>query len=576
MIQSVISYLKAQSAVSDAVGARVFPLKVQSKEAIPAITAQRISDANVHNLKDPSGLTQTRVQLSSYALLPSTRDAIGEAIRGEMDGFTGLMSTEVVRCCTKEFELDDYLITDIGSDAGLYRNIQDYMITHTEDVPPVIVPSPPSGPITAPSFSLGTDFTISPTGIPPDTIGAVGPNSIVVTLNGQALVFDKSGSLISSVSLNAFFGNIHDDGAFDPRVVYDPFSERFFACAADGRADSPVGGEANLLLNVSKTSDPADGWWSFKIDTSEGGTLWLDFPVLGFNQDAVTVGGLMLLKTAGGTTRNYFAYVFPKDDLLDNPASIANMDTVQDLLVPSFNFFALHPHIDLDDAPLPHSMWKWIPGSHITRANVTVNGGGFTVTSIVDIPYIDIQAVGSGRQPTGGNPVITPVDLEYSTSTRIGSYPVKINNRVYIAISGRNIITNTIVVLKIDYLRNEIVAKTILEQADTDLIYPSIAVNSEGEIVVGCTATSGTLFPSAAVFVGQDAGSVFEFSDMTIVKEGTGPFERLTPTRNRWGDYSAVVVDPSNSKRMWSFQMWSELQSGNQGDRIQVTEIIID
>ncbi len=135
MIQSVISYLKGRAPVSALVGSRIFPLKLPSSQALPAIVVRRVSEANEHHLLAASGLAHTRVQISSYALRPQPLDEVSEAVRGEMDGFTGAMSTAIVRGCIKENELDDYEETEVGSDAGLYRNVQDYLITNTETIP---------------------------------------------------------------------------------------------------------------------------------------------------------------------------------------------------------------------------------------------------------------------------------------------------------------------------------------------------------------------------------------------------------------------------------------------------------
>src|SRR6266436_1539638 len=99
------------------------------------------------------------------------------------------------------------------------------------------------------SFELGVAFD------PPDTDGAVGPNAIVELLNNLYRVYDKSGALLQTSRLQDFWLNAGvtlAGFAFDPRVVYDPASQRWFASSA---ANPRVPGNP-ILLAVSNTSDP--------------------------------------------------------------------------------------------------------------------------------------------------------------------------------------------------------------------------------------------------------------------------------------------------------------------------------
>ena len=59
----------------------------------------------------------------------------------------------------------------------------------------------------------------------------------------------------------------------------------------------------------------------------------------------------------------------------------------------------------------------------------------------------------------------------------------------------------------------------------------------------------------------------------TLLHAGTGPYEHLDGIgRNRWGDYSATVVDPTNPYSFWTFQEFA--MDGNQWG-IRVTQLIL-
>src|SRR5262245_22396774 len=94
-----------------------------------------------------------------------------------------------------------------------------------------------------PAVQIGANYTSATLAtsqgfIPPDSQGAVGPDHVAVFTNGAYRVYDKgSGQLLAGVSLDAFWndaGVVPIDGSFDPRVLYDAASQRWFALAADG------------------------------------------------------------------------------------------------------------------------------------------------------------------------------------------------------------------------------------------------------------------------------------------------------------------------------------------------------
>src|SRR5438552_3427451 len=69
--------------------------------------------------------------------------------------------------------------------------------------------------------------------IPPDTMGAVGPNHFVESINGSFAIYAKTGGPpLSHVSLSSFFdppGPHPYSGTTDPRILYDRPSGHWFA-----------------------------------------------------------------------------------------------------------------------------------------------------------------------------------------------------------------------------------------------------------------------------------------------------------------------------------------------------------
>jgi hypothetical protein len=148
--------------------------------------------------------------------------------------------------------------------------------------------------------------------VPPDTMGAVGPNHIMTTLNSQVRIQSKTGAIISTVDLNAFWASVGNPDVFDPRVAYDPHGGRWiFSAVAD--AELPA---AAVLVGVSATSDPTGTWYLHSADVDAGNLLWADFDILGFNKKWVVVSA-NIFATAGGFDGVHF-YVFDKAALYTN------------------------------------------------------------------------------------------------------------------------------------------------------------------------------------------------------------------------------------------------------------------
>ena len=116
-------------------------------------------------------------------------------------------------------------------------------------------------------LTIGLNFTgstlfVDSFVIPPDIMGAVGSSHIVELLNGHYAVYRKrDGVRVQTSSLDQFWidaGVSLTGFTADSRVLYDPFSQRWFA--STGNFNFTPGGGDHLLLAVSNTADPTAGW----------------------------------------------------------------------------------------------------------------------------------------------------------------------------------------------------------------------------------------------------------------------------------------------------------------------------
>src|SRR5688572_1365465 len=150
------------------------------------------------------------------------------------------------------------------------------------------------------------------TSIPPDTHGAVGPNHLMVTLNTQVLMQNRTGAAAQGpVSLDSFWVSVGNPDVFDPKVLYDHLSGRWmFTAMANSRSVNSA-----VLIGVSQTSDPTGNWNLFSIDadadTDPVTAAWADYPSMGYNKDWIVVNVNMFPVTGNGFAGTRL-YVFKK------------------------------------------------------------------------------------------------------------------------------------------------------------------------------------------------------------------------------------------------------------------------
>ena len=247
------------------------------------------------------------------------------------------------------------------------------------------------------------------------------------------------------------------------------------------------------------------------------------------------------------TGNNYV--VLPKSDLLAPVPTVANA-TIFERRPISVAGFQPQPVVNLDGGGLPAKFYAGtltflgqIQTSQITGtiAAPIYSGGG----------YIPIDAL--GEPPDLAQP--GPKQTLDGGDSRFGSNAVLQNGVVWavqaVDVDGRSAVRW----VQIDPVNDIVLDWDVIADPNLDLSYPSIAVNEFDEIVIGMSGSGESTFASAFAVVGEKVGGITSFGDLILLAAGTADYERTgSGTRNRWGDYSATVLDPSNPHAFWTFQ----------------------
>ena len=199
--------------------------------------------------------------------------------------------------------------------------------------------------------------------------------------------------------------------------------------------------------------------------------------------------------------------------------------------------------------------------SNITGTTTTLNGGG---------PNVRVTAYSGPASATqqGSTTNIDAGDTRYSGSV------VKVGGIIYGVQSVQDPTTG------LDAIRmlgiNAATGATTLDQliSDPSLNYyePSLAINAAGQVVIGFSSSSSGQYAGGNALVGQlnAAGDAVTFDPLATLVTGKAPYVVLDSGVNRWGDYSATTLDPTNPNNFWTSQ---EYASGTNQWSTNISEI---
>jgi hypothetical protein len=88
--------------------------------------------------------------------------------------------------------------------------------------------------------------------------------------------------------------------------------------------------------------------------------------------------------------------------------------------------------------------------------------------------------------------------------------------------------------------------------------YPSIGVNANGDVAIGMSGSSTTEYAGGYYTARRSTDSPGVMQAVATLKTGERPYYKtFGGTENRWGDFSATVVDPDGNLRFWTVQEYA-------------------
>jgi hypothetical protein len=410
--------------------------------------------------------------------------------------------------------------------------------------------------------ALGDNDTV----IPPDTMGAAGPNHLMVTLNSQIRIQDKTGTEVSTVSLYSFWSGLSGvTSVFDPKLTYDPFNDRWiFAVGANPESSSSL-----LLIAASQSSDPTGNWNLYKVTVDGTGTDWGDYPALGFNKDWVVVN-LNLFTVSANKFDTGKIFVFNKSDLYAGNATVG-LTTFTDS-----NDFTEAPAVTYDNSLATLYLvesWNGSSGGHGYLAISSITGPVGSEAYNAQVAFVSTANPWASGPPSGAD--FAPQE---GTTHKIQNNDDRILNVVYRngslwaaqnAFLPANKPTRTAAQWW-QFLPDGTVQQfgRVDDSTGTNFYaFPSIAVNSENDVLLGYSSFSASQYASASYSIRSGDDPPGSMRSVELLKAGEAVYYKtFSGTQNRWGDFSSAVVDPSNDLDFWTIQEYASSPNFPNGD----------
>jgi hypothetical protein len=397
---------------------------------------------------------------------------------------------------------------------------------------------------------------------PPDTNGAVGKTQYVQIVNEGYQVFDKTtgGSLLGPNSISSiwsgFGGACELYGNGDPVVLYDQLADRWVITQfAKSTANGPITDEC---IAVSTTGDATGSYYRYGFHL---GSNFFDYPHLSVWPD----GYYMSMNVFNSTGTFYLgpqAFAFDRGRMLNGqPASFVSpagpLGGSVDPFLPA----------NLDGATLPPG---GAPATFIGFPGQSINPNYTTYHFHADfITPANSTFTTFANPPAAGFSSLCPStracvpELGVSSS----SYLDGIGDRLMFRLAYRNfgdhesvvgnytVNANGVAGIRWFEIRNVTAGPVSVYQESTyapDGTWRwmgSAAMDGQGNIALGFSASSSSINPQLryAGRLATDPLNVLGQGEAHL-HDGTGS---QSGTGNRWGDYSALTVDPVDNATFW-------------------------
>jgi hypothetical protein len=384
---------------------------------------------------------------------------------------------------------------------------------------------------------------------PPDTNGVVGATQYVQWVNLEFAVFDKNtGALVAGPTFGnaiwaGFGGQCQTSNSGDPIVQYDKIANRWVL--------TQFAVNTTPFLQCVAVSTTSDATGTYNRYAFSFGNNFNDYPKLGVWPDAYYISFNMFL--------NGQTFIGPDACAMDRNAMLAGTAATIQCFQQTSAFSTLLPS-DMDGTIQPAA---GEPGFFVdfgvNKLNLWKFHVDFAVPANSTFTGPTALAVAAFTQGCNRTCVAQP-----GTTNRLDMLGDRLMYRLAyrkFADGHEALVTSHTITTGYRWyeVRDPNGSPTVFQQGtfapDSNTRWMgSIAMDQNGNIGLGYTLGSSTVFPSV-FFTGRNPGDpAGTMQTEQVIVNGSG--SQTSPTR--WGDYSAMTVDPADDCTFWYTQEYSK------------------
>jgi concanavalin A-like lectin/glucanase superfamily protein/Big-like domain-containing protein len=420
------------------------------------------------------------------------------------------------------------------------------------EAPAVTIPTPST------SFK-GLDHNTWGAGWPPDTVGDVGPDHFVQAVNTSIGIFSKTGTQLAAFTFNSLWASAGSGTACDtsndgdPTVIYDPQGDRWIV--ADFAFTSATTGPYYECIAVSRSSDPvAGGWYLYAVRADDASHPWLpDYPKMGIWPDGLYMTANMFQNAA--IFREVRAWAFNRSDLESGAilrSVVVDLNTTTYFSLLPSNLRGAAPPAGRENLLVSESQTAF--AYQVFKFHVDYSGSGSTFTGPTNVSQTS-YTVAATTVPSPANSLDSlrerlMMQAQYRNIGGIES--LWVNHTVRSSSTGPTGVQWAQINVTGGTVNTTPVQQQIYGNVGSDGLHRwmgSLAVDKDGNMALGYSVSSGTLSPDIR-YAGRLASDTFgtlpqgETTMLSGVSRGSQSGNCGGGTCTRWGDYSAMTVDP--------------------------------
>ncbi len=404
----------------------------------------------------------------------------------------------------------------------------------------------------------------------PDIAGAVSGNYIVEMVNNAMRIYEKK---TGAVLTPATGGSLMAASGYNPRVVFDPLSRRWYAVS---RSTVYSGFTTNeIYYSKSGSADPTKPWrssWWMSSGVNTPQPVQAAFTSLSVSGGAATIG--VINDDGFGAQVSTSLY------------SIRTQDTPVYPLNPKCAFHGCIDQVasnltSFDTLPfgtagyLPQGISTGTAGTTTTLLafdNTNPAGDSLIAETIANTnsargavlsgPTGIVTAYGGtpnpGRQPAG------PTYLYNTGTSAITAGVFEVAGLAYFARTIANGTDDAIAWGIFDVASGALVAQGLIATAGMDYSYPSVAADAAGTFVIGFNGSGPSAGQNLSAYaaVCTHTASATSCNPPMLIAAGSSPGYKLQSNLCgfgpaicvAWGQYSVTVQDPAIPGSFWLFQ----------------------